>query len=92
MQSILRHSRIRTTLDLYIQCDGDETRAVQGAFLNELGLATERFSDCLQAVGWVVGLARGTDFPASLRKPMVGAIGFEPMTSTVRRRNYFILQ
>ena len=41
VQSILRHSRIQTTLDLYTQGDGDETRAAQGAFLKELGLASE---------------------------------------------------
>jgi integrase len=38
VQSILRHSRIQTTLDLYTQSDGDETRAAQGAFLKELAL------------------------------------------------------
>jgi integrase len=41
VQSILRHSRIQTTLDLYTQGDGDETRAAQGAFLKELGVASE---------------------------------------------------
>jgi hypothetical protein len=41
VQSILRHSRIQTTLDFYTQGDGDETRAAQGAFLKELGLASE---------------------------------------------------
>lgn len=41
VQSILRHSRIQTTLDLYTQGDGDETRAAQGAFLKELGLVSE---------------------------------------------------
>jgi integrase len=41
VQSILRHSRIQTTLDLYTQGDGDETKAAQGAFLREMGLATE---------------------------------------------------
>ena len=41
VQSILRHSRIQTTLDIYTQCDGDETRAAQGAFLKELGIASE---------------------------------------------------
>jgi integrase len=41
VQSLLRHSRIQTTLDLYTQGDGDETRAAQGAFLREMGLATE---------------------------------------------------
>ena len=41
VQSILRHSRIQTTLDIYIQGDGDETRAAQGAFLKELGMASE---------------------------------------------------
>jgi site-specific recombinase XerD len=40
VQSLLRHSRI-TTLDLYTQGDGDETRAAQGAFLREMGLASE---------------------------------------------------
>ena len=41
VQSILRHSRIQTTLDLYTQGDGDETRAAQGAFLKEMRMATE---------------------------------------------------
>ena len=41
VQSILRHSRIQTTLDLYAQGDGDETQAAQGAFLMELGMTTE---------------------------------------------------
>ena len=35
VQSLLRHSRIQTTLDLYTQGDGDETRAAQGAFLGD---------------------------------------------------------
>ena len=38
VQSILRHSRIQTTLDLYTQGDGDETRRAQGAFMRELGM------------------------------------------------------
>ena len=43
----LRQSRARfvtavpTTLDLYTQGDGDEARAAQGAFLREMGLASE---------------------------------------------------
>ena len=37
VQTILRHSRIQTTLDIYTQGDGDETRAAQGAFLKERG-------------------------------------------------------
>jgi len=41
VQSILPHSRIQTTLDIYTQGDGDETRAAQGAFLKELGMASE---------------------------------------------------
>lgn len=41
VQGLLRHSKIQTTLDLYTQSDGDETRAVQGQFLNAVGL-TER--------------------------------------------------
>ena len=41
VQSLLRHSRIQTTLDLYTQGDGEETRAAQGAFLREMGVATE---------------------------------------------------
>jgi integrase len=36
VQGILRHSRIQTTLDLYTQNDGDETRAAQGAYLKAL--------------------------------------------------------
>jgi integrase len=41
VQTILRHSRIQTTLDIYTQGDGDETRAAQGAFLKEMGMASE---------------------------------------------------
>jgi integrase len=41
VQSILRHSRIQTTLDLYTQKDSDEARAAQGAFLEALGMHTE---------------------------------------------------
>jgi integrase len=41
VQSILRHSRIQTTLDIYTQGDGDETRAAQGAFLAELGITSQ---------------------------------------------------
>jgi integrase len=39
VQGLLRHSKIQTTLDLYTQSDGDETRAAQGQFLNAVGLA-----------------------------------------------------
>jgi integrase len=38
-QGILRHSKIQTTLDLYIQEDGDETRAAQREFLNAVGMS-----------------------------------------------------
>jgi len=31
---------IQTTLDIYTQGDGDETRAAQGAFLKELGMTS----------------------------------------------------
>jgi integrase len=41
VQTLLRHSRIQTTLDLYTQGDGDETRPAQGAFLREMGVASE---------------------------------------------------
>ena len=41
VQGILRHSRIQTTLDLYSQQDGDETRAAQGAFLRALRMPTK---------------------------------------------------
>ena len=40
VQSILRHSRIQTTLDIYTQGDGDETRAAQGEFLSAVGMST----------------------------------------------------
>jgi hypothetical protein len=33
VQGILRHARIQTTLDLYTQDDGDETRAAQREIL-----------------------------------------------------------
>jgi len=38
VQGILRHSRIQTTLDLYTQADGDETKIAQGRYLEALGL------------------------------------------------------
>jgi len=41
VQSIPRHSRIQTSLDVYTQADRDGTRAAQGAFLREMGVATE---------------------------------------------------
>jgi hypothetical protein len=37
VQSILRHAKIQTTLDLYTQEDSDETRAAQGEFLTAVG-------------------------------------------------------
>lgn len=40
VQSMLRHSRIQTTLDLYTQADGDETKIAQGRYLEALGLAS----------------------------------------------------
>jgi integrase len=38
VQNLLRHAKIQTTLDLYTQEEGDETRAAQGAFLAAVGL------------------------------------------------------
>jgi integrase len=38
VQSLLRHSRIQTTLDLYTQNDSEEMRATQGQFLAAMGL------------------------------------------------------
>jgi integrase len=40
VQGILRHSKIQTTLDLYTQEDGEETRAAQGEYLMALGVST----------------------------------------------------
>jgi len=41
VQGILRHTKIQTTLDLYAQDDGDETRAAQGEYLTALGVGTQ---------------------------------------------------
>src|SRR6202030_1694042 len=41
VQGLLRHAKIQTTLDLYTQSDGDETRAAQGQFLTALGVGTQ---------------------------------------------------
>jgi integrase len=41
VQGILRHAKFRTTLDLYTQDDGDETRAAQGEYLTALRVATQ---------------------------------------------------
>jgi integrase len=38
VQSLLRHSRIQTTLDLYTQNDSEEMWATQGQFLAAMGL------------------------------------------------------
>jgi integrase len=38
VQSLLRHAKIQTTLDLYTQGDSDETRTAQGVFLSAVGL------------------------------------------------------
>jgi integrase len=40
VQGILRHAKIQTTLDLYAQDDGDETRAAQGEYLMALGVGS----------------------------------------------------
>jgi integrase len=40
VQALLRHSKIQTTLDLYTQGDGDETRNAQGQYLEALGMAS----------------------------------------------------
>ena len=34
----IKRGHLKTTLDLYTQQDGDETRAAQGQFLAELGV------------------------------------------------------
>jgi integrase len=38
VQGMLRHSDVRTTLNLYTQNDADDTRAAQGHFLSAVGL------------------------------------------------------
>ena len=38
VQGILRHSDVRTTLNLYTQNDADDTRTAQGQFLSAVGL------------------------------------------------------
>ena len=38
VQGLLRHSKIRTALDLYTQEGSDETRATQGEFLSGVGM------------------------------------------------------
>jgi hypothetical protein len=40
-KEILRHAKIQTTLDLYAQDDGDETRPAQGEYLTALGVGTQ---------------------------------------------------
>jgi integrase len=40
VQGILRHSDIRTTMNLYTQDDRDEKQAAQGAFLSAVGLGS----------------------------------------------------
>jgi integrase len=40
VQGMLRHSDIRTTMNLYTQDDHDEKQAAQGAFLSAVGLGS----------------------------------------------------
>jgi hypothetical protein len=40
-RGILRHAKIQTTLDLYAQDDGDETRAALGKYLTALGVGSQ---------------------------------------------------
>jgi integrase len=40
VQGMLRHSDIRTTMNLYTQNDHDEKQAAQGAFLSAVGLGS----------------------------------------------------
>jgi hypothetical protein len=53
VQGMLRHSDIRTTMNLYMWDDRDETQAAQGAFLRAVGLGrrllqciVDRTADC----------------------------------------------
>jgi len=41
VQSLLRHSDVKVTLNLYTHEDGDETRAAQGAFLQAVGVGSQ---------------------------------------------------
>jgi integrase len=41
-QQFLRHAKVQTTLQLYTQANGDETRAAQGAWLKALRAPTEK--------------------------------------------------
>lgn len=45
VQTMLRHSRIQTTLDLYTHEDADEARLAQGRFLEALSLPLSCCSD-----------------------------------------------
>jgi integrase len=40
VQGMLRHSDIRTTMNLYTQDDREEKQAAQGAFLSAVGLGS----------------------------------------------------
>jgi hypothetical protein len=73
VQGILRHAKIQTTLDLYAQDDGDETRAAQGEYLTALGVGTQSGLDC--------GLMFLGQHPVTYWKQMVGLGGLEPPTS-----------
>jgi integrase len=42
VQGMLRHSDIRTTMNLYTQDDRDEKQAAQGAFLTAVGLGSRQ--------------------------------------------------
>jgi integrase len=74
-QELMRHADIRTTMNLYTQANSDQKRQ-----------AHERIVQMVLATPPVGLLPRA---PSSVRKPlktqveMVGAVGFEPTTSTV---------
>jgi integrase len=39
VQKLLRHANVKTTLQLYVRSDNDETRAAQGTFLDAVGIS-----------------------------------------------------
>jgi len=74
-QELMRHADIRTTMNLYTQADSDQKRQGHGKIVGMV--LTEGTAICSPGAPSILGNELKT------KKEMVGAIGFEPMTSTV---------
>ena len=81
VQTLLRHSNVKTTLQLYAHSVSEDRLAAQGEALGAfLATADERGGQLIMGRRWVEG---NYVITVKMKKRMVGTWGLEPETSTV---------